>query len=131
VFAAAEVQPITLVSARPVIERIGGYIGSESCQKYHEEYHQSWHLSYHRTMTQLVTSESARKDIVEGRTVTVQRKTYSFSRHNDEFFVELHDPMENRKRMKRRLVLMTGSHHMHVFWYESGFDTMPAQLQIM
>jgi Cytochrome c554 and c-prime len=128
---AAQVQPTTLVSARPVIERIGGYIGSESCQKCHEEYHQSWHTSYHRTMTQLVTSESAPADIVEERTVTVQGETFSFSRLNDEFFVELNDPIENGKRMKRRLVLMTGSHHMHVLWYESGFDKTPAQLQIM
>ena len=33
--------------------------------------------------------------------------------------------------MTRRLVLMTGSHHAHVFWYESGYDKTPAQLQIM
>ena len=33
--------------------------------------------------------------------------------------------------MVRRLVLMTGSHHMHVFWYESGVNETPAQLQIM
>ena len=61
----------------------------------------------------------------------VRGQTYKFSRRNDDFFVELDDPIENGKRMTRRLVLMTGSHRAHVFWYESGFDKTPAQLQIM
>lgn len=120
----------TLVSAGPAIERIAGYLGSDSCKECHAEYHQSWHASYHRTMTQPVTPETA-PEAIRGGTVEVRGETFTFSREGDDFFVELNDPIADDKRMKRRLVLMTGSHHMHVLWYESGLDKTPAQLQIM
>ena len=119
-----------LVSARPAVVRSDGYLGSDSCKKCHEDYYQSWHASYHRTMTQPVTPATAPAAIIDG-SVQVQGQTYTFSRRDDDFFVELNDPIANGKRMTRRLVLMTGSHHAHVFWYESGFDKTPAQLQIM
>ena len=119
-----------LVAARPVVVRSDGYLGSESCKKCHEDNHQSWHASYHRTMTQPVTPATAPAAIIDC-SVEVQGQTYKFSRRNDDFFVELDDPIENGQRMTRRLVLITGSHHAHLFWYESGFDKTPAQLQIM
>ncbi len=119
-----------LVAARPVIVRSDGYLGSESCKTCHEDSHQSWHASYHRTMTQPVTPATAPAAIIDC-SVEVQGRTYKFSRRNDDFFVELDDPIENERRMTRRLVLITGSHHAHLFWYESGFDKTPAQLQIM
>ncbi|MCA9140886.1 MAG: hypothetical protein KDB00_29145 [Planctomycetales bacterium] len=120
----------SLVSSRPVIERNDGYLGSDSCKECHEDYYQSWHTSYHRTMTQPVTSETA-PAAIRGGSVTVKGQTYTFSQRDDDFFVELNDPIANDRRMTRRLVLMTGSHHMHVFWYESGIEQTPAQLQIM
>ncbi|MDV6034236.1 MAG: hypothetical protein F9B45_29905 [Phycisphaera sp. RhM] len=123
-------QQATLVAARPLVDRSGGYIGAESCQQCHQDYHQSWHASYHRTMTQPITSETA-PSAINNQSVVVQGRTYRFHRHNDEFSVELDDPVANGKRMTRRLVLMTGSHHMHIFWYESGIDKTPAQLPIL
>jgi hypothetical protein len=121
-----------LVAARPVVDHSDGYLGSESCKKCHEDHHQSWHASYHRTMTQPVTPATAPAANFDGsEEVKVQGQTYKFSRRNDDFFVELNDPIANGKRLTRRLVLMTGSHHAHIFWYESGFDKTPAQLQIM
>jgi hypothetical protein len=69
--------------------------------------------------------------MVDGEEVEVQGQRFTFTRRNDEYFVELNDPIVYGKRMSRRLVLMTGSHHAHVFWYESGYDKTPAQLQIM
>ncbi len=120
----------TLVKARPDIDRSEGYLGSESCKKCHEDYHQSWHTSYHRTMTQPITPATA-PAAINNTSVTVEGLTYLFTRRNEDFFVELNDPIAHGKRMTRRLVLMTGSHHMHVFWYESGFDKTPAQLPIL
>lgn len=120
----------TLVSSRPTLDRTDGYIGPDACQECHQDAHQSWHTSYHRTMTQPVTPETA-PEVIQDRTVTVQGKTYKFSRDGDAFFVELKDPIADDRLMKRRLVLMTGSHHMQVFWYESGLESTPAQLQIM
>lgn len=120
----------TLVAARPAVLRSDGYLGSDSCKECHEDYHQSWHASYHRSMTQPVTLETAPAAIIDSR-VKVQGQTYTFRRRNDEFFVELDDPIAGGKRMLRRLVLMTGSHHAHLFWYESGIAGTPAQLPIM
>lgn len=121
----------TLVAARPTIEHSDGYLGSDSCKSCHEDYHQSWHTSFHRTMTQPVTPSTAPASMVNGEFVEVQGQTFNFIRRNDEFFVELNDPILDGQRVTRRLVLMTGSHHMSVFWYESGIDKTPAQLQIM
>ena len=45
--------------------------------------------------------------------------------------VEFSDPIADGERRERRLVMMTGSHHMHVFWYESGIEKTPAQLPIL
>lgn len=122
---------IQLIAARPEISRTDGYVGYESCMECHQENFQSWHASYHRTMTQLVTPDTVPASIREGGTVEVQGQTYRFIRQQDEMFVEFDDPIVNGRRMTRRLVLMTGSHHAHVFWYESGIDKTPAQLQIM
>ncbi|MEO1528907.1 MAG: hypothetical protein AAFX06_26095 [Planctomycetota bacterium] len=120
-----------LVAARPSIDLADGYIGSQSCKSCHAEYHQSWHTSYHRTMTQPVTPDTVPLTILQQRMVQVKNQTYRFSRRGDEFFVELNDPIADNKRLTRKLVMITGSHHMQVFWYESGYDKTPAQLQIM
>ncbi len=126
----AKVVETTLVAARPEVVRTDGYLGSNSCKECHEDYHQSWHTSYHRTMTQLVTPESA-PAAIGNSSVVVRGERFVFSRRDDEFFVELNDPIANGQRKNRRLVMMTGSHHMHVFWYESGVDKTPAQLPIL
>ena len=120
----------TLVAARPAIDRRDGYLGSDSCKACHQDYHQSWHTSFHRTMTQPVTPSTAPESIVNGDLVEVQGEKFQFSRRNEGFFVELNDPIANGQRLTRRLVLMTGSHHINVFWYESGIDKTPAQLPI-
>ncbi|MCC9601307.1 cytochrome c3 family protein [Stieleria sp. JC731] len=121
----------TPVAATPKVDRSHGYIGSDSCRQCHQEHHQSWHESYHRTMTQMVGPESVPESIVDGGRIEFLDEDYVFTREGDEYFVELNDPIANGKRVKRKLVLMTGSHHMQVFWYESGYDQTPAQLQIM
>ncbi|QEG02720.1 hypothetical protein Mal15_68410 [Stieleria maiorica] len=130
---AASVSPseqTTLVAAKPVIDRTSGYVGSDSCKPCHEDYHQSWHTSYHRTMTQPITPATA-PAAINGSQVQVEGQVYRFSRRGDEFFVELNDPIADGDRLTRRLVLMTGSHHMHIFWYESGLEQTPAQLPIL
>lgn len=126
-----QVLATSLVAAKPSIDRADGYIGSQSCQNCHAEYHQSWHTSYHRTMTQPVNPETVPETILRERMIQVKDQTYRFSRKGDEFFVEMNDPIADNKRLKRKLVMITGSHHMQVFWYESGYDKTPAQLQIM
>ncbi|OYP32971.1 multiheme c-type cytochrome [Rhodopirellula sp. MGV] len=119
------------IEAVPTVARTSGYVGSQACLECHREYHQSWHESYHRTMTQVVSPDAVPAPIVDGGSVVSEGAKFDFVRQGDEYFVELADPIANGKRMKRKLVLTTGSHHMQVFWYESGYDGTPAQLPIV
>ncbi|TWU03311.1 cytochrome c3 family protein [Neorhodopirellula pilleata] len=107
-----------------------GYVSSDACQECHVETHRSWHASYHRTMTQPVDSETA-PAAINGQVVEVQGKTYAFEKQGDHYSVTFPDPLLGGQVHRRRLVLMTGSHHMNVFWYESGVHGTPAQLDIV
>ncbi len=120
----------TPVTSRPIEVAAGGYVGSASCRECHADEYQSWHASYHRTMTQTVSEDTAPAAIVD-TIVEVEGRLYSFENQGDDYIVELDDPTRHGIRMKRRLVLITGSHHMHVFWYESDFQRTPAMLPIL
>jgi hypothetical protein len=120
----------TPTTSRPIVVAANGYVGSASCKECHASEHQSWHASYHRTMTQVVSEETAPHAITDTK-VEVEGRLYSFEKQGDEYIVELDDPTLRGARTKRRLVMITGSHHMHVFWYESDFHRTPAQLPIV
>ncbi|MEO9595757.1 MAG: hypothetical protein ABJF25_16860 [Rhodopirellula bahusiensis] len=81
-------------------------------------------------MTQLVNPETAPDAIVD-RELVVQGKHYLFERRGESFFVTYADPYRGGMKMRRELVMMTGSHHMHVFWHESDRAGTPAQLDIV
>jgi hypothetical protein len=114
----------------PTVVLADGYVGSSSCRECHADEHQSWHDSYHRTMTQVISKSTAPQAIVNTQ-VQVEGQTYSFEQRDGRFFVELDDPTLHGQRATRQLVMMTGSHHMHVFWYESDSEHTPAQLPIV
>ncbi len=116
------------VVALPELVSADGYIGSDACQSCHAEHHQSWHTSYHRTMTQPVDSSTAPTAIEAGET-TVAGDNYRFRREGDQY----HVTQETSTGASRdfRLVMMTGSHHMHVFWYDSGVAKTPSMLPIV
>ena len=120
----------SIISNRPVIFRLPEYVGAAACQECHQEQFDAWHVSYHRSMTQVVTPETA-PDVIRDRTVSVEGETYRFEQEGDRFFVRFNDPTVNWQPRRRQLVMMTGSHHMHVFWYESDFARTPAQLPII
>ncbi len=122
--------PSTLVRSRPNEVSENGYVGSQSCQECHEDFYRSWHDSYHRTMTQVISPASA-PDVIENASVTVEGLTYRFRRDGDNHYVELNDPTSGGMRRQRQLLMMTGSHHMHVFWYQSEIEGTPAQLPII
>lgn len=124
-----EPEQLSLVSNRPNAVAADGFLGSESCKKCHADYHQSWHESYHRTMTQVVSLSSA-PDIIRDKVVEIQGLGYEFTNSDDDFFVELNDPLRGGERAKRKLVMMTGSHSMQIFWYESDIKGTPSQLPI-
>ena len=107
-----------------------GHAGSSSCRECHAEAHQSWSTSFHRTMTQEVNQETA-PDAIKNKTVTVQGKAYVFEESGANLYVTFPDPLVGNQLRRRQLVLMTGSHHMHVFWYASDVNGTPGQLDIV
>ena len=120
----------------------GGYVTSERCQACHPQQYQSWHRSFHRTMTQVATPETARARF-EG-TLHLANESYQLEQRGGEFWVEMVDPDwkyvqllreqaalregkpvppadPNPPRSRKRVGMMTGSHHMHAFWVPSQY----------
>jgi hypothetical protein len=120
---------------RPIELPEGDYVSSESCRSCHPGEYDSWHHSFHRTMTQEITPDAVRGDF-SNLTVELSNGTYRFGRTGEDFWVEMAaynemgNPIPGGERRRRNIVLMTGSHHMQVYWLASGFtrklETVPA-----
>jgi len=110
-----------------------GYVGSSACKDCHAEQFTSWHASYHRTMTQPATPETVLAPF-DGVQLQTDGLHASLSRQEGEFFVETFDPAWERavylqgrdarservsRRIKAKVVMVTGSHHFQVFWIRS------------
>jgi hypothetical protein len=114
-------QAVPIENLRPIEVLTDGYVSSKSCKKCHEREFTSWYGSYHRSMTQKISPETA-PEFLSDTTVTLEGQVYRFEKRGDAFWIEMDDPAtdsqkENPKRIRRQIVLSTGSHHMQVFWY--------------
>ncbi len=112
-----QVAPVPAVG----LHEAGGYVGSEACAPCHEATHASWHRSFHRTMTQRPTPQS-----VLGRfdgAALDDKGRYRVIRREDRFFVTQPEAGVVRER---EVELITGSHHMQVFWVGSAEGTLVA-----
>ncbi len=104
-----------------------GYVGSDACKACHEDQHESWYHSFHRTITQVATPASVRAPF-DGITVDARGARYRLRRDGDAFFVRDLDAhadegaAEGKAResadAEPRVVMVTGSHHMQVYWLE-------------
>lgn len=109
-----------------------GYLSSQACQSCHEKSHESWHRSFHRTMTQVASSESIQAPF-DGRQLTRRGTTCTVERRGDAFWVTAPDPDIEYQRfqegssisapppqmVERQVMLVTGSHHMQIYWLPS------------
>jgi len=115
--------PSEEVEGRPVQVLRDGYVSSGQCRSCHPQNHATWHASYHRTMTQVASPEAivAPFDNVE---LYLYGQAYRLSREGQQFWVEMPYPpgptAQNPGRVKRRIMLTTGSHHFQMFWFASG-----------
>ena len=120
------------LSKVPETSRPGGYVSSDNCRSCHPGQYDSWHRSYHRTMTQLPSRETVRGNF-ENVTLEFAGEKYHLERQGDEFWVDMVDPdwryvetlkrasgqsgslpgEEGAPRKKKRISMLTGSHHMH------------------
>ena len=116
-----------------------GYVSSSNCRSCHPSEYSSWHETFHRTMTQI-----ARPGLVlgsfEGVVLELNGETYVLKKAGDEFWAEMPDPdwkhdPKNLKlaalgdaskppRLWKRIGLLTGSHHMQIYWVTSRFGNM-------
>ncbi|MBI3867346.1 MAG: hypothetical protein HY299_02355 [Verrucomicrobia bacterium] len=112
------------------VGRPGGFVTSDSCQSCHPSQYKSWHDSYHRTMTQYASPESIQADFDQVR-LRLGSEEMRVWREGSEFWAELPDPEWKALKqgqpapgptpiVKRRIGLLTGSHHMQVFWIPSA-----------
>ncbi len=96
------------------------YVGSGSCRDCHEREYVSWHRSYHRTMTQYMSTNSVRADF-HNVVLTNETTRFTLTQTNDQFWVRMEHlnrpgPGEPPAALDTPMGLVTGSHHMQVFW---------------
>jgi predicted CXXCH cytochrome family protein len=108
-----------------------GWATSERCEACHPSQYHSWHDSFHRTMTTYASPATVKADFSRQRLVGDGYDVTLF-RRGDDFMVEMVDPMwqfvvDNGgqpggppPRVEKRISMVTGSHHMQVFWVPAG-----------
>jgi hypothetical protein len=125
--------PEERVQARPIEVEGDGFVTSSGCRSCHPSEYATWHASYHRTMTQLATPESVLADFAGAHVAAVHGRPMVLERRGGEFWAEFDNPdwkSEGRQptRISRRIVMLTGSHHQQVYWYETGQSRILGQL---
>ena len=119
--------PVDTATDRPVVYHESGYIGSQRCQECHESEHTSWFASYHRTMTTVAGPDTVKADW-EATNLIYEGQSYRLFKDGERFMADFPDPdwggLDDAKwpRMTREIVMVTGSHHMQVYWYPQGKD---------
>jgi hypothetical protein len=116
---------------RPLETPGEGYSTSDTCRSCHPGEYASWHSSYHRTMTQPATPATVLGDFDDvglpwGGTEIV------LARRGDRFFAQL--PGQGTSNgapaapEEHEVVLVTGRHHLQIYWYETGKTRVLADL---
>jgi predicted CXXCH cytochrome family protein len=130
VHASAAVRADKIAHEVPQQDR-AGYATSAACEACHPSQYHSWQRGYHHTMTQYASPQSVKGNFDD---VSLSQGGYDvkLSREGDDFMVEMVDPLWQYEidfgqrapqplppRVKRRVSLVTGSHHMQAYWLSS------------
>lgn len=106
------------------------FVTSDTCRPCHPSEYASWRRTFHRTMTQPATGRSVLAPFDEVR-LEHRERTYHLERKGDEFWIDMIDPtwelsqtvsdagtqpLTSAPRMKQRVVMTTGSHHLQAYW---------------
>ena len=129
------VVPEHRVTSRPNQVEEDGYVSSDACRSCHPSEYASWHGSYHRTMTQLATPQTVVPSFDGIRIGNVYGGVVRLERQGDEFLANFADPDWNepvgdRPQIRRKVVMITGSHNQQVYWYQTGHDRVLGQLPV-
>ncbi|MGZ8901545.1 MAG: cytochrome c3 family protein, partial [Limisphaerales bacterium] len=104
---------------------VEGYVGSQSCVECHKDEHATWHRSYHRTMTQVASTNSIQADF-NNVILTNDNTRFTLFQKTNEFWVRM-EPITGEgvgTGLETRIGLITGSHHMQVFWVPEGHGNL-------
>ena len=122
------------IADRPISVNADGFTSSQTCQACHPSQYNTWRTSYHRTMTQVATPETVRSDFDNTMVQSVHGRPMQLERRGRELWAEFDDPdwkgIDGRLpgRIKRQVVMTTGSHHQEVYWYETDQGRQLGQL---
>src|SRR5262249_6455045 len=124
------------ITYRPIQVDDDGYVSSRTCKACHPSQYDTWHRSYHRTMTQLATPSTVRANFDDVQVNGGYDKSMSLKRRGNELWAEFDDPdlhgaREEVRRVKRQVVMVTGSHQQQVYWYRTDFNRLLGQLPLM
>ena len=143
---------------RPIEVTGDRYVSSRTCRACHPSQYASWHASYHRTMTQVATPQSVATSFdgvrVEAGSMALERRgdqlwaefddpddlrprqappsppalastQGSFGAAGPQAGTEV---PRRPHRLKRHVVLTTGSHNQQIYWYATGHGRTLGQL---
>jgi hypothetical protein len=120
------------------IPRVGlreaGFVSSTSCKACHPSEYATWHQSYHRTMTQPAMPQAVIAPL-ENAHLFNRGREYRTWREGDEYWIDMVDPdwehallskgqspdaPRNPPRVRKRIVMTTGSHAQQTYWVASS-----------
>jgi len=126
----------------PREERPEEFVTSDTCRACHPSEYASWHGSFHRTMTQKASPASVVGDFDEV-SLELDGVRYDLRRREEQFFIEMPDPdseeeppdgvakaSSGERRVEKQVGLLTGSHHMQVYWVPSRHGNLQHQFPL-
>jgi hypothetical protein len=125
--------PEARVGHRPIQAAADGYASSKTCQSCHPSQYATWYSSYHRTMTQVATRAAVVADFNATTIADVHGRPMRLERAGEQFWAEFDEPDwkgegESPPRIRREVVMITGSHHQQIYWYATGKQRLLGQL---
>jgi hypothetical protein len=110
---------------RPVEVHSQDYVSSNECRSCHPSEYASWSSSYHRSMTQVATARTVMGKFDGVRLSDGQ--DYVLGHSDDAFYVDI-TARPGAVPERHPITLITGSHHMQTYWFETGHDRSLGQL---
>lgn len=105
-----------------------GYVSADACRSCHPFEHASWQRTYHRTMTQRPGPDTVKGDF-SGQLVTARSQTLRLLRTAEDFLFET--ILADGTTTRRRVALVTGSHHQQLYWTEGAQGNALAPLPLV
>src|SRR2546426_6813887 len=141
------------VTDRPAQGARDGYSSSSACRACHPSEYASWHGSYHRTMTQVATPGTIAASFDGVRVDDVPGSPMLLEQRGQQLWADFDDPddggptpgpdtgaehqgptpgpdtgIRHQRRIKRQVVMTTGSHNQQIYWYATGNSRVLGQL---